>query len=74
MLSKPVGKTTASFTNVKFAGFVAGNATNDVGGGASEVMLNNEIRFRSRNKNGGIQESARVAMCTRARKVARQCG
>lgn len=44
MSSEPAGKTTASFTNVEVATFVAGNAINDVRGGANGTMLNNEIR------------------------------
>ena len=38
MLGKPVRKTSASFSDIKFGTFIARYAINDVGGGACEIM------------------------------------
>ena len=67
MLSKSVRETTAGFTDVEGTTFTAGNAINDVGGGACKTMLNNKIGFRSGNTRSRVKERTRVTPATRTR-------
>ena len=43
----------------------ARNAVNDVGGGASKIVPNNEIGFRSGNRCGRVEERTRVTTSKR---------
>ena len=73
VFSKSVRESARS-TDVKFATFTARNAVNDVGGGACEIVPNNEIGFRSENRCGRVEERTCVTTSTRARKSTRCAG
>ena len=61
MFGKPVGESTTSFTNVNFGAFIAGDAINDVGRCALELLSNRVIRLGAKNVGSGIDAGANVA-------------
>ena len=60
MFEKPVGETSFSFTDVNFGVFIAGDAINDVGRCARELVSNRVIRL-VRNVGRGVDAGANVA-------------
>ena len=71
MLTKPCPQSSSSFPNIKHATSTAGDAIDEMGGGARKLVLNLIIGFRCPNGGGRVYviTSFTIASLTRKRSV-----
>ena len=75
MLTKPCPQSSSSFPNIKHATSTAGDAIDEMEGGARKLVLNLIIGFRCRNGGGRVYviASFTIASFTRKRTLAEGC-